>query len=83
MILMFFILCFCFYWFLNALFGKKKSQINPYIDQHQKKMQDDRLYDEYLEFCKKNGELPMEKSGFKELRTKEEMQRQKINNVFK
>lgn len=80
---MFVILCFCFYWFLNALFGKKKAVVNPYIDQHQKKMNDDKLYDEYLEFCKKNGELPMEKSGFQELRMKEDKMKEKINNVFK
>lgn len=83
MILFFLLLTFCFYLFLNAVFGKKKNNVNPYIDQHQKKMNDDRLYGEYLEFCKKNGELPMEKSGFKELRMKEEKQREKINNAFK
>ncbi|MGE8535896.1 MAG: hypothetical protein ACN6OJ_15015 [Chryseobacterium sp.] len=46
-------------------------------------MNDDKLYDEYLEFCRKNGELPMEKSGFQELRMKEEKMKEKINNAFK
>lgn len=83
MILMFLILCFCFYWFLNAVFGKKKTHPNPYINTHQKKMNDDKLYDEYLEFCKKNGELPMEKYGFRELRMKEEEMNKKINNILR
>lgn len=46
-------------------------------------MDDDKLYADYLEFCKMNGELPMEKSGFHELRMKEEKQRQKLNDAFK
>ncbi|MBE4949903.1 hypothetical protein [Chryseobacterium culicis] len=80
---MFLILCLCFYWFLKAVSGKKKNTVNPYIDLHQKKMDDDKLYADYIEFCKKNGELPMEKSGYQELRMKEEKQREKINNAFK
>lgn len=83
MILLFLVLCFFFYWVLNALFGKKKVHPNPYIDTHQKKMNDDKLYDEYLEFCKKNGELPMEKSGFRELRMKEEKLKEKINKAIR
>ncbi|MGE8528513.1 hypothetical protein [Chryseobacterium rhizosphaerae] len=80
---MFLILCVCFYWFLKAVSGKKKSQINPYIETHQKKMYDDKMYDEYLDFCKKNGELPMEKSGFQELRMKEDKMRRKINESMR
>ncbi|MGI9582652.1 hypothetical protein ACR1PO_15765 [Chryseobacterium sp. RRHN12] len=46
-------------------------------------MVDDKMYDEYLEFCKMNGELPMEKSGFHELRMKEEKMKEKINNAIR
>lgn len=83
MILMFLFITLFFYIVLKNAFGKKKSQVNPYIETHQKKMDDDKLYADYLEFCKMNGELPMEKSGFHELRMKEEKQRQKLNDAFK
>ena len=72
-----------FYIVINNAIKRKKRKVNPYIETHQKKMVDDKLYEEYLEFCKKNGELPMEKSGFQELRMKEEKQRQKLNHAFK
>lgn len=83
MILMWlFIALFLFFTIKNAL-DKRKGKVNPYIEQHQKKMDDDKLYSEYLEFCKKNGELPMEKSGFQELRMKEEKLKEKINNAIR
>lgn len=83
MILMFLFITLFFYLVLKNAFGKKKSNVNPYIETHQKKMNDDKLYEEYIEFCKKNGELPMEKSGFQELRMKEEKMKEKINNAIR
>ncbi len=83
MILMLLFIALFFYIVINNAVERKKRKVNPYIDVHQKKMNDDKMYDEYLEFCKSNGELPMEKSGFQELRMKEEKQRQKINDAFK
>ncbi|MEJ5105499.1 hypothetical protein [Chryseobacterium sp. MYb328] len=65
------------------MFRKKKSQVNPYIETHQNKMNDDKIYDDYIEFCKKNGELPMEKIGFRELRMREEELKRKINESMR
>lgn len=45
--------------------------INPYIIEHERKVIDDDIYDEYIDWCKFHGELPMEKKGFDELRIKE------------
>lgn len=74
---------FFFVKFIQAISGGNKKRNNHYIRTHQKKMRDDYLYEEYLEFCKNNGELPMEKSGFRELRMKEEEMNIKIKNAMK
>ena len=44
---------------------------NKYIINHEKKMNDDAEYDEYLEWCKVKGELAADKEGFDEYRMKE------------
>lgn len=72
-----------FYIVLKNAFGKKKSNVNPYIETHQKKMNDDKLYNEYLEFCKKNNETAMEKKGFEELRKKDEAHQQRMKYILK
>lgn len=44
---------------------------NKYIIDHEKKIEDDKIYDEYLEWCKIKGELPVEKNGFDKHRMEE------------
>ena len=83
MLLFFGIGIFFFVKFVQALSNGPQKPANHYIKTHQKKMQDDYLYDEYLKFCKDKGELPMEKSGFQELRMKEDAMKRKINECFK
>ena len=50
--------------FLKQIFGSKKPKPNPYISAHEKKLRDDEEYNDYLEWCKKNGELPADKNVF-------------------
>lgn len=44
---------------------------NDYIDNHKKKLEDDEIYDEYLEWCKAKGETAALKEGFDEIRSRE------------
>lgn len=83
MLLFFGIAIFFFVKFLQALSKPHPKPKNHYIETHQKKMYDDYLYDEYLKFCKDKGELPMEKSGFQELRMKEDAMKKRINESLK
>lgn len=62
---------------------KPKDERNKYIVEHEKKLKDDAVYDEYMEWCKFHGELPMEKAGFDELRQKEWKLEQKIRRSIK
>lgn len=53
---------------------------NPYIQKHNKKLQNDAQYNNYLRWCQKNGEIPMNKEIFiKEVEDKENQ----INNLFR
>lgn len=83
MLLFFGIGIFFFVKFIQSVSRPAPKPKNHYIETHQKKMQDDYLYNEYLKFCKEKGELPMEKSGFQELRMKEDAMNRKINESFK
>ncbi|WBV60239.1 hypothetical protein PFY12_14520 [Chryseobacterium camelliae] len=83
MLLFFGIGIFFFVKFIQAVSRSAPKPKNHYIETHQKKINDDYLYDEYLKFCKEKGELPMEKSGFQELRMKEEAMKRKINNAIR
>lgn len=83
MLLFFGIAIFFFIKFLQALSKPHPKPKNHYIETHQKKMYDDYLYDEYLKFCKDKGELPMEKSGFQELRMKEDAMKERLKNAIK
>lgn len=80
MILAFLLFGFGFFLLVKTAFRKKKSDViltegqvlkNKYIIEHEKKMKDDAVYDEYLEWCKLKGELPVEKEGYDEHRMKE------------
>ncbi len=44
---------------------------NKYIIDHEKKIVDDKEYEEYLEWCNVKGEIPVEKKGFDEHRMEE------------
>ncbi|MDV4026131.1 hypothetical protein CMT52_17505 [Elizabethkingia anophelis] len=44
---------------------------NKYIIEHEKKMLDDKEYEQYLEWCKIKGEVPSEKVGFDKHRMEE------------
>lgn len=44
---------------------------NKYIIEHEQKMIDDTVYEEYLEWCKFKGEVPAEKNGFDKHRMEE------------
>lgn len=83
LIFMFGVLTLFFFWVLKSIFGSTKRHENHYVKLHQQKMHDDQLYNQYLEFCKSSGELPMEKNGFQELRRKEEELEKKIKNLMK
>lgn len=83
MILMWLLIALFLFFTIKNAFDKRKGNANPYIDQHQKKMNDDQLYSEYLEFCKKNNETAMEKKGFDELRKKDEAHQNRLNNILK
>lgn len=83
MILMFIFFALATYFIYKALSAIGKKKENHYIKIHQQKMNDDQKYSEYLEFCKRNGEIPMEKSGFRELRNKEKDLERKINDSLK
>lgn len=82
MFLMFIFFGIGFYFLIKAINNSGKTK-NKYIQMHQKKMYDDAMYNQYLEFCKMHGELPMEKEGFHELRNKEKEFEGKIKNAIK
>lgn len=49
---------------VNAIFSpfEKKDEDNPYIKAHRVKMQNDKMYNEYLKWLDKNGgDIPFEK----------------------
>lgn len=60
-----------------------EKMLNPYVIEHERKMIDDSVYEEYIEWCKFHGELPMEKKGFDEIRMKEWELRRKVNKAMK
>lgn len=68
--------------FKYVIFRKNSVQENPaenkYIADHEKKIIDDHKYDEYLEWCKIKGEIPVDKIGFDEHRMKEYMMYKKL-----
>jgi hypothetical protein len=49
-----------------------KERSNHYINVHAKKLKDDKLYKEYIDWCFKQGEAPMDKKGFDSIRDKEQ-----------
>ncbi len=51
--------------------NRKASKRNPYVEEHQRKMKDDILYKNYLNWCEENGQLPVDKIGFDKIRGKE------------
>ena len=66
------LLLFCFIFIKRAKKRLKKDDgINPYIERHLDKMKDDEIYNEYLDFCKQNAEIPLNKVGFDDLRLNE------------
>lgn len=56
---------------------------NHYIEEHKKKMDDDRLYNEYLNFCRENNEVAMDRKGFEDLRRNEVAFNKKMNEILK
>ena len=74
------LLLFCFIFIKRARIRVKKDDgINPYIERHLDKMKDDEIYNEYLEFCKQNAEIPLNKVGFDDLRLNEWKAKRKLN----
>ena len=82
MILAFLLVGFGFFLLIKVVTKKKKPLVftpmtegqvlnNTYIIQHEQKIKDDAVYDEYLDWCKFKGELPVDKIGFDEYRMKE------------
>ena len=61
--------------------GEKMA--NPYVIEHERKMIDDSVYQEYMDWCKFHGELPMEKKGFDEIRMKEWKLKQQIKKAMR
>ena len=61
--------------------GEKMA--NPYIIEHERKLIDDGIYQEYVDWCMFHGELPMEKKGFDEIRMKEWELRRKVNKAMR
>lgn len=57
--------------------------INPYIIEHERKVIDDEIYEEYEKWCIFHGELPMEKKGFDELRIKEWELNKKVRKAMR
>lgn len=82
MILAFLLFGFGFYLLVKVATRKKKPVAfapktegevfgNKYIIEHENKMKDDDEYEEYLEWCKFKGEIPVDKVGFDVHRMKE------------
>lgn len=64
-----------------SLVKKKEEPIvekNKYIEIHEKKIIDDKEYNEYLEWCKMKGEIAVEKEGYDEHRMKEYLMYRKL-----
>ena len=51
---------------------------NKYIEIHEKKIIDDTMYNDYLEWCKAKGEIAVDKEGYDEHRMKEYMMYKKL-----
>ncbi len=66
-------------WVLNKF--KKFPDDNSYIKIHQKKISDDEHYTQYLEWCKINGQVAMDKKGFEEIRNNEKALVDKFNKI--
>lgn len=71
------------FFFLKYIsFSKKKEEPvvgkNKYIEIHEKKIIDDKEYNEYLEWCKMKGEIAVDKEGFDEHRMKEYLMYRKL-----
>ena len=60
-----------------------KKPKNYYIENHKQKMFDDLKYEEYEDFCKKNGELPISKKGFVEYRKADNDFLKSVNKYIK
>lgn len=62
--------------------AKKRSENvvikNKYIEIHEKKIVDDKEYNEYLEWCKMKGEIAVDKEGYDEHRMKEYLMYRKL-----
>lgn len=75
--LILFWICFCF-WYQK----REKSLENPYIDFHEHKLRNDEYYKNYLKWCEKVGELPMNKQVFiKEVEDKEKYIKDLFNKL--
>lgn len=55
----------------NRTFSEGETLNNKYIIDHEQKLIDDKVYDEYLDWCKFKGEVPAEKNGFDKHRMEE------------
>lgn len=69
-----------FFLLYKVFSNSKKAEIptNKYIENHEKKVQDDIHYEEYMEWCKIKGEIALEKEGYDEYRMKEYMMYKKL-----
>ncbi len=55
----------------NRVFSDGEVLKNKYILEHEQKIIDDEVYEEYVDWCKVKGEIPVGKIGFDEHRMKE------------
>lgn len=70
--LIFLLIPFAFFW------KAKEKKRNPYIEKHSQKIDDDNKYFEYLNWCAKKGEIPMDKKEWGEITDREKY----INNLI-
>lgn len=70
-----------FWGFVMMVTKKPKPRTNnPYINKHSAKLENDRNYQNYLNWCQMKGEIPMEKEVFLlDVESKENQ----IKNLFK
>ena len=66
-------------WTINKF--RKFPIDNSYINIHKKKISDDERYTQYLEWCKKNGQVAMDKKGFEEIRDNEKALYEKYHRI--
>lgn len=59
---------FLFFTFLFFVFLAFKFRGNPYINKHKVDSKNDKQYIDYLKWCRKNGEIPMDKRIFDQKR---------------